>query len=161
MDVDVYRTYDFNNQMSFVIDDEYLNRPLTTEEFNIVKERYGTIRPIVNDKGLVRGYCSKSDFINKDLASNDYIYKDKMIIEVDAEKLLYKELEEYLQSCIGKRLYKEEQQELKQQFINVGLKDRTMGINTLNGKLKDENIKFEIVPKRTNSKRYWTIIPII
>ena len=155
VDIDVYRTYDFNNQMSFVIDDEYLNRPLTTEEFNIVKERYGTIRPIVNDKGLVRGYCSKSDFINKDLESNGYIYKDKMIIEVDAEKLLYKELEEYLQSCIGKRLYKEEQQELIEM---IGLKDNKgriqKQVSTLNGYLTD-NFNMTLISKvvRENNKR--------
>ncbi|MEO2603025.1 hypothetical protein [Clostridium butyricum] len=42
-------------------------------------------------------------------------------------------------------------------YIKAGLKDRTMGINTLNGKLKDENIRFEIVAKKSNGKRYWII----
>lgn len=58
---------------------------------------------------------------------------------------------------IDKKLLKEEQQEVKEQFIKAGLKDRTMGINTLNGKLKDENIRFEIVAKKSNGKRYWII----
>lgn len=59
---------------------------------------------------------------------------------------------------IDKKLLKEEQQEVKEQFIKAGLKDRTMGINTLNSYFEEENFNYYILAKRTNSKRYWIIV---
>lgn len=67
------------------------------------------------------------------------------------------EFQLYLNNLVGEKLFKEEQEELKKQFEKAGLKDRTMGINTLNGKLNDENIPYKIVAKKSNGKRYWTI----
>lgn len=70
-----------------------------------------------------------------------------------------------LEDLEGKKLFKDEQTELKERFRDVlGLHDRTMGINTLNGKLMDCNYKYEIVSIKERSrkseyynKRYWMI----
>ena len=70
---------------------------------------------------------------------------------------------EYLISVCDKKLFKEEQKELKNKFrILLGLKDRYMGINTLNGKLKDCRYPYMIVSLRETQgenkfKRYWHI----
>ena len=71
----------------------------------------------------------------------------------------------FLKDWEGKKLFKEEQKELKEKFRDIlGLHDRTMGINTLNGKLVDCQYPFKIVSKQENSrqsenykKRYWMI----
>jgi hypothetical protein len=64
------------------------------------------------------------------------------VLEVDIEEhdLFY----EYIESIKGKYLFKEEKEELKEEFRKIGLRDRTMGINTLNGKLKDKKYSFYI-----------------
>ena len=66
-------------------------------------------------------------------------------------------LNEYLDSIVGKQLYKEEQKELKEVFKKNGLNAKTLGINTLNGNLKDRKLPYLIIAKRTNSKRYWEV----
>ena len=69
----------------------------------------------------------------------------------------------YLKSLISVKLFKTEQEELKNAFRSMlGLKSRNMGINTLNGNLKDCGYSFEIVSKRETQgeckfKRYWTV----
>lgn len=78
----------------------------------------------------------------------------------------------YLDSIVGKKLFKEEQKELKEMFNKAGLKDRTMGINTLRGKLLDEKLPYIIdVPDRKSyrdkdgkvkkEKSHWMIKKII
>ena len=61
-------------------------------------------------------------------------------------------LSDYLSSIVGKKLFKEDQNELKNKFKEVGLKDRTMGINTLNGKLMDMALDYKIISKRVKEK---------
>lgn len=73
---------------------------------------------------------------------------------------------EYLKENCGCKLFKEDQKLLKDKFKNIlGLRDRTMGINTLNGKLVDCMYKFKIISMRENSRksvnykqRYWMIV---
>ena len=65
----------------------------------------------------------------------------------------------------GKKLFKEDQKVLKEKFRDIlGLHDRTMGINTLNGKLVDCQYNFKIISKQEScrqseyyKKRYWLI----
>ncbi len=78
---------------------------------------------------------------------------------------------EYMERIKGQRLYKDAQQELKNQFVKLGLQDRTMGINVLNGKLMDAGYSYSIASARdkrrvveksgkTNpnyGKTYWTV----
>lgn len=61
---------------------------------------------------------------------------------------------EYLRSIIGQPLYDNEQTELKAEFIKIGLKDKNMGIHTLNGKLADMKYSFKIFNKDVNGKEY-------
>ncbi|WP_448784311.1 DEAD/DEAH box helicase [Blautia sp.] len=87
--------------------------------------------------------------------------KSELRIETDSKDIflsILKELE-------GKKLFKEEQEELKEKFRDIlGLHDRTMGINTLNGKLQDRQYQYKIVSckdrsrqSETYNKRYWMI----
>lgn len=113
------------------------------------------------------GYCKfvaeKLGFVNDD---GVYNYR---LIEEDYKK---DTLEEYLDSIVGKRLYKEEQKELKEIFKQNGLNARTLGINTLNGNLKDRKLPYIIeVPKRKSyrdkngkirkEKSYWIVGKIV
>ncbi len=59
---------------------------------------------------------------------------------------------EYLESITGQRLYKNERAMLKKEFEKLGLKDRSMGINMLNGKLKDKRYPY-IITSRRDKKR--------
>ena len=73
---------------------------------------------------------------------------------------------EYLNSIVGKKLFKDEQEELKNVFKENGLSARTMGINTLNGNLKDRNLPYLILSKsgseridgKVKSYRYWELM---
>lgn len=75
-------------------------------------------------------------------------------------------LVEYLEANVGIELYKEQQAELKEVFKKNGLNARTLGINTLNGNLKDRKLSYIILSKRSdkwiNGKsvtvRYWEIV---
>lgn len=71
----------------------------------------------------------------------------------------------YLNEIEGKKLFKEQQKELKNRFKDIlGLHDRTMGINTLNGKLQDCQYQYVIKSMRELSRKsehfkktYWII----
>lgn len=84
----------------------------------------------------------------------------------------------YLDSIIGIPLYKEEQQQLKEEFKRDGLKARSMGLNTLNGNLKDRKLPYIIESEMDNrrslldenemkiknpnyKKKYWIIGKVI
>lgn len=126
-------------------------------------------------------YCMDYQEINK-MVSNGYISvvsrwlgaelssKIEVLDISPEEKDLFLE---YLESIKEKHLFKEEQNQLKNEFIKIGLKDRTMGINTLNGKLKDLKHPYEIKSKEdrrrmiegesnpNRGKRYWMLHEIL
>ena len=85
------------------------------------------------------------------------------IKQAESDKFL-----EYLQSVCGQKLFKQEQKTLKEMFKTIlKLRDNRMGINTLNGKLKDCGYKYTIVSGKENSrkseywnKRYWMILQV-
>ncbi|MGE7689649.1 helicase-related protein [Lysinibacillus sp. NPDC097214] len=85
--------------------------------------------------------------------------------EVIKQEMQEQTLEQYLESIVGERLLKEQQAELKEVFKKNGLNARTLGINTLNGNLKDRKFPYIILSKRTdkwidgNSKTitYWEV----
>lgn len=80
-------------------------------------------------------------------------------------------LEECLNEIVGIKLFKEEQKELKKVFEKYGLKARSLGINTLNGYLKDRELPYVInVPKRKSyrengaikkEKSHWMIFKLV
>lgn len=72
---------------------------------------------------------------------------------------------DYLKEIEDQKLFREQQTELKMRFKDIlGLHDRTMGINTLNGKLQDCQYPYKIISckdrsrqSETYNKRYWMI----
>lgn len=144
--------YDKDYVMKFNINEDCLNKELTSEEFNRIKEQFGTIRLKQRNTGEFYGYCSKKDFINIDLAENGYLYKDKMIIKKEYESFIKDEFKDYLQNLVGNRLYKKQQQEL---IVKIGLKDNQnrlqKKISTLNGYLID-NYNMMLISKRVKEQ---------
>lgn len=94
------------------------------------------------------------------------MFEKEFNYNVLGEEIYKKKLEDYLESIAGKKLFKDEQKELKDVFEKNGLKARSLGINTLNGYLKDKKLNFIIIAKMTSkivngkkkNKRYWQII---
>src|SRR6185312_11358082 len=85
----------------------------------------------------------------KQLSTKGYLrYIDNLFgkhnSEVHEEETGIKTLGEYLDSLVGKKLYKDDQELLKEEFKKNGLTARTLGINTLNGNLKDRKLPFII-----------------
>lgn len=82
------------------------------------------------------------------------------------EEESHSNLEKYLKDVSGKKLFKDDQQKLKNVFKENGLQARTLGIYTLNGNLKDREMNYMIISKtsshRINGKlksyRYWEVI---
>lgn len=88
------------------------------------------------------GYCK---YLKELFGIDDY-----WLIEEKNEK---DKLEKYLESIVGKKLYKEEQKELIEVFKANGLSARTLGINTMNGNLKDRELPFIINVGKRKSYR--------
>lgn len=150
VDAEVYTTYDFNNQRQFIIDEQYLNKPLSTQEFNEVKDIYGTVRPIANKDCVIHGYCSKTDFIDKDLNSNGYVYNKGMIIRAEDENNADKELKKQLNKLVDKKLYKDDQKELAE-LVNINIRrNRKLlkSIDSLNSYFKEYKLPFLIISMR-------------
>jgi hypothetical protein len=124
----------------------------------------------------------KTDLVNIDIMKQlgDFGYCKYLanlfgFYDEDTGKYNYRVLEEekgkdllihYLENIKGQKLFKDDKEELKKVFNKAGLKARTLGINTLNGWLKDLKINYIIENKMTskiiNSKkkniRYWIVI---
>lgn len=96
-------------------------------------------------------------FLGAELSSK----RDKLNIYVQKQDIFL----EYLREIEGIKLFKLQQKELKNRFKDIlGLHDRTMGINTLNGKLQDCQYQYVIKSKRELSRKseyfkktYWII----
>lgn len=100
-------------------------------------------------------------YLGKELSSKE---KELKIVTVSRDIFL-----EYIKSIVGKKLFKNEQDELKRKMRDLlGLNDRTMGIGVCNGKLSDCQYPYKIIPggqeNSRNSpnykKRYWILNPI-
>ncbi|WP_144509926.1 DEAD/DEAH box helicase family protein [Bacillus sp. FJAT-22090] len=98
------------------------------------------------------------DYNNKD---NYRTYMEDVLnvkASIVYEDLVSKEtLESYLASLVGKRLYKAEQNELIGKIdLRVDGKQQR-GYKKLNGGLEMIGLQYIILPKRSNSERYWEI----
>lgn len=138
--------------------DAYSDQGLGTIQINRIMQRKIENDLDVYNRMLREGYIqTMCSFLPKNLQKR----VRKLKIEDDQKDIFLV----YLQSIENKKLFKPEQAELKDKFKKLlGLRDRTMGINTLNGKLKDCGYKYEIVSERENKrsspnckKRYWII----
>ena len=74
----------------------------------------------------------------------------------------------YLNSIVGKKLFKEEQKELESHFREATFKDRTFGLKTTNRYLEKEAINFCITSKQESASAgghrkdtYWIVSPIL
>ncbi|MGG4508232.1 helicase-related protein [Heyndrickxia sporothermodurans] len=94
------------------------------------------------------GYCK---FLAKIFGYYDP-YDGYQYVVLD-EKYEKETLEQYLDSIVGDKLFKDEQKELKEMFDKNGLKARTLGINTINGYLKDINSPYIIETGKRKSYR--------
>lgn len=103
---------------------------------------FKTLLDIVNTQDMIE--CGYMTYLS------NLLEKEYVILEEVNDKI---NLEEYLDSVIGKKLYKKEQQELIEVFKNNGLKARTTGINTLNGNLKDREMPYTIISKKDNRRK--------
>lgn len=119
------------------------------------------------------GYCKYlSDIFDiatvEDNGHINYNYYTITDGEIEKDEQNNDKLIKYLDSIVGKKLYKKEQDKLKEMFKKNGLKARTMGINTLNGNLKDRQLPYiiEIGDRKSyrdkqgkvkKEKSYWII----
>ena len=118
------------------------------------------------------GYCKYlSDIFGiATVEDNGYINYNYLTIaddeDFEKDEQNNNKLIKYLDSIVGKKLFKREQEKIKEVFKKNGLKARTMGINTLNGNLKDRQLPYIIVAKQTSKMirgkkknfRYWEVI---
>lgn len=100
------------------------------------------------------GYCKYLANLFGYIDSNGY-YKYRLI----EEDWKQENLEKYLDSIVGKKLFKSEKEEL----INmIDLRDKRnrqqKSIEQFNSYFKANNLKYLIVNKKSGSKRYWEII---
>jgi len=153
-----YISYDFSKNDFVVNELAYIK--LLENESNL---DYMTTNEWHNGLGeVVRGYGFKRFMLNK-LENPNVIIEDYDNVKEIKNKM---NLTDYIDSIVGKKLYKEEQDELKNEFVEDGLKARTLGINTLNGNLKDRKLPYLIVSKMTSTiidgkkknLRYWEVI---
>lgn len=133
-------------------DAESTELKLNLVKFNKMKIDYNTL-----DTWMLKSYkyylICLFDVKNNDIQVVD----SKMLNELSQSEILIK----YLDSIVGIELKKEDQKKLKQAFNEAGLKDRTMGINTLNGKLLDEELPFIIKAERNKNSRWWKVYRLV
>ena len=97
---------------------------------------------------------------NKFIANKLGFYDDKQgfTYRIIEEEKKQDKLEEYLEELIDKRLYKEEQKELAEK-VNIRKDGKLLkSINSINAYFEEAKLNYYILPKKSNSKRYWTII---
>lgn len=128
-----------------------------TEKINQIRYTKYKIDSININKMQTAGYRSvMCEWLGNDLANR----VQELLIDCEERDLFL----EYLKSIDGIKLFNEQKEQLKEAFKEIGLRDRTMGINTLNGKLKDCKYSFAIKSGREDSrksdnykKRYWIV----
>lgn len=94
--------------------------------------------------------------------------KEKLC-ELEISTISKDKFKEYLESICGEKLFKEEQNQMKNTFKNLlGTRCRTLGIQTLNGQLEDLGYNYRIISKRELSrtskhfkKTYWQVQKIV
>ena len=145
-------TVDFVNDKPKEIEDKYLGVELK-----------GTLKSEVIDK-YCPSYCTDNNdnwYVQKSwsrlvewLENNGYeVNKNIINVKGEGKDMLTK----YLDSCIGRKLFKDEQEELKDMFKKSGLVGRYSGIKALNGILEDGGYPYAIIGKKSGSTRYWVV----
>lgn len=93
-------------------------------------------------------------------------YKEKEVI------IQNQKLEDFLDSIVGIKMYKEEQKILKSKFKDNGLNSRTVGFNTINGNIRDRGLSYILTKGKRgkykddngqwkNEKSHWILEEIV
>ena len=148
----------FNGQESFI--NKYKKNGYSNMIYDIIDEN-GNLQKKVNILMINNNIDNK--IIVEEMQTISYAKYinhlfNKKKVEVLEEMESNSKIDKYLETLVDKKLFTEEQKELKEVFANNGLKARTLGINTLNGYLKDTKSKYCIIAKKSHGKRYWSII---
>lgn len=99
-------------------------------------------------------------FYNTTNKFNNYISASRTKKELTEEKNIKDVVIPYLDSVVGKKLYKCEQDELIS-IINIKINGRQQrSYSKLNEKLNVMNLPYSILPKKSNSMRYWVVTHI-
>ncbi|KKX99831.1 MULTISPECIES: DEAD/DEAH box helicase family protein [Paraclostridium] len=154
------------------LDRKYLNKELSKEDRKEIVELYGIKYPNMTREPSIKkvlDYIDKLGYVvHKTKHYGTWIFDirdigaymknnniEKYYKELDEEYRKYiskeddkmrgnEELYSYLDEIVGILLFEEQQDELKNKFMECGLKSKTLGFNTLTGYCKDENLPFEI-----------------
>ena len=139
------------------ITNNILGKHLDSYYLTLCKDCHSHLHKI-KDGSLCNITAKHEEYRAKERLKNELMeeYKIKRIKEV---------IIPYLDSIVDEKLFKREQEKIKEVFKKNGLKARTMGINTLNGNLKDRQLPYIIVAKQTSKMirgkkknfRYWII----
>lgn len=145
-----------------------LDETLEDLKINIYSENF-TDSEVENINNIMLGKQLKSRFVtlckncHKEVHKDGYIkardrLKPKTPKIINAEEI--KILEEYLKGLIGKKLYKEEKEELINK-INLRVDGHQQkSISKLNGYLEKLGIPYRIKSDKNKSTRYWIILII-
>ncbi|MCY6958295.1 DEAD/DEAH box helicase [Clostridium brassicae] len=130
-----------------IIDDVTINGELHKRVNKCVYLKYK------NDLTLYDSLVGKNYKLNfKSIIATNLKIKSDNIIEWET-KDISQTFEEFLDSIVGIKMFKEEQKILKERFGEYGLKARSLGINTLNGYIKDKKLPFIIKTDERKSYR--------
>lgn len=150
-----------------IVKDSLFSLKLEAKDTNdYTKEELRLITSVVLGEHLQTEYLTLCDTCHKEVHNVDrkhiscnktYYEKRRIEKELETKRLIETVLIPYLDSIVGEKLFKDQQEELKEVFKRNGLNARTLGINTLNGNLKDRKLDFVIIPKKSGNKRYWML----
>ena len=162
-----YHNYISDNfNIDFVLDEKYIGYKILENKKEII-DKYGSYdeRKQCNwatfKKDLVRnGYYIKQ--INK----STYIFKrgypeiikdSKEAVKKEKNKKDKTEVKNYLNKIINKKLIKEEQKELIDK-VNIRVNGKQQkSYKKINEGLKNLNLNYVIMPKKSNNTRYWIV----
>lgn len=154
----VYEVEILNKSAIINLDDFYIGRKLEKGEFAILKNNYGIsqyhVRESVKGDGTIYTETSRltDEIFIQQLNDNGYEYKNGTIYregEIMNEEI---ELIEYLKNLVGKKLYKEDREELIEKLnLRDGRNRLQKKVSTLNGYLLD-NYNMMLISKKVKEK---------
>ena len=135
-----------------------------TNTVYLVNKEDGSIDLKVNDMRYTYNFIKyhEMQYIKKNNSNYaDYNYCEYIKSKFNFDSIYYiyevkvenKNIKGYLEAIVGTQLFEDEQNKLKEMFKENGLITRTIGINTLNGNLKDRKLPFVISIGKRKSYR--------
>lgn len=129
----------------------------TKEELNLISHLMLSKQIRSKYKTLCKKCHKKEHMIEGKVIYNEKQLEDKEKKIKERELYIQNILKPYLDSIVGKKLFKEEQKELIEK-INLRVDGRQQkSYSKLNDGLKMIKLGFIILPKRTSKERYWVV----